>query len=420
MDKEKLLGYVTCAKEKIQSNMPRVKEKLKNSLPRVGNVLLKVLPYVLVALLSISLTVSIMLGFFLPKEKAPSKLDVLEQLILDRFIGEKDKTAMEDAAADAMIGALGDRWSYYIPADELSAYQEQMKNAYVGVGITITQPEDRSGLNVEQVTAGGPAEEAGVLAGDFIVAVDGTEIAGMDIGDIKTRIQGQVETTVELTVHRGEETLNITVTRREIKTAVATGQMLTEDVGYVRIVNFNTNCTTETIAAIEELVAQGAKKLVFDVRNNPGGYASELVKVLDYLLPEGKVFTRVDYTGKETTDMSDADFLDMPMAVLVNGNSYSAAEFFAAALREYDAAVVVGEKTCGKGYFQVTYQLPDGSAVGLSIGKYYTPKGESLAEVGITPDNVVPVKDEVAAQIYAGTLAPAEDPQVQAAVSALN
>ena len=420
MDKEKLLGYVTCAKEKIQSNMPRAKEKLKNSLPRVGNVLLKVLPYVLVALLSISLTVSIMLGFFLPKEKAPSKLDVLEQLILDRFIGEKDKTAMEDAAADAMIGALGDRWSYYIPADELSAYQEQMKNAYVGVGITITQPEDRSGLNVEQVTAGGPAEEAGVLAGDFIVAVDGTEIAGMDIGDIKTRIQGQVETTVELTVHRGEETLNITVTRREIKTAVATGQMLTEDVGYVRIVNFNTNCTTETIAAIEELVAQGAKKLVFDVRNNPGGYASELVKVLDYLLPEGKIFTRVDYTGKETTDMSDADFLDMPMAVLVNGNSYSAAEFFAAALREYDAAVVVGEKTCGKGYFQVTYQLPDGSAVGLSIGKYYTPKGESLAEVGITPDNVVPVKDEVAAQIYAGTLAPAEDPQVQAAVSALN
>ena len=420
MDKEKLLGYVTCAKEKIQSNMPRVKEKLKNSLPRVGNVLLKVLPYVLVALLSISLTVSIMLGFFLPKEKAPSKLDVLEQLILDRFIGEKDKTAMEDAAADAMIGALGDRWSYYIPADELSAYQEQMKNAYVGVGITITQPEDRSGLNVEQVTAGGPAEEAGVLAGDFIVAVDGTEIAGMDISDIKTRIQGQVETTVELTVHRGEETLNITVTRREIKTAVATGQMLTEDVGYVRIVNFNTNCTTETIAAIEELVAQGAKKLVFDVRNNPGGYASELVKVLDYLLPEGKIFTRVDYTGKETTDMSDADFLDMPMAVLVNGNSYSAAEFFAAALREYDAAVVVGEKTCGKGYFQVTYQLPDGSAVGLSIGKYYTPKGESLAEVGITPDNVVPVKDEVAAQIYAGTLAPAEDPQVQAAVSALN
>lgn len=420
MDKEKLPGYVTCAKEKIQSNMPRVKEKLKNSLPRVGNVLLKVLPYVLVALLSISLTVSIMLGFFLPKEKAPSKLDVLEQLILDRFIGESDKTAMEDAAADAMIGALGDRWSYYIPADELSAYQEQMKNAYVGVGITITQPEDRSGLNVEQVTAGGPAEEAGVLAGDFIVAVDGTEIAGMDIGDIKTRIQGQVETTVELTVHRGEETLNITVTRREIKTAVATGQMLTEDVGYVRIVNFNTNCTTETIAAIEELVAQGAKKLVFDVRNNPGGYASELVKVLDYLLPEGKIFTRVDYTGKETTDMSDADFLDMPMAVLVNGNSYSAAEFFAAALREYDAAVVVGEKTCGKGYFQVTYQLPDGSAVGLSIGKYYTPKGESLAEVGITPDNVVPVKDEVAAQIYAGTLAPAEDPQVQAAVSALN
>jgi len=442
VDKEKLLKFLTrakeavvkglsCAKEiilkgfnwtkeKIREYLPRVKEKLGKALPWIGKIALKALPYVVVALLSVTITMAIMMSIFLPKAPGQSKLDALEQLILDRFIGEADKTAMEDAAADAMVGALGDRWSYYIPADEFSAYQDQMKNAYVGVGITITQPEDRSGLNVEQVTAGGPAEEAGVLAGDFVVAVDGTEIAGMDIGDIKTMIQGQAETTVELTVRRGEETLNITVTRREIKTAVATGQMLTEDVGYVKIVNFNTNCAKETIAAIEDLVAQGAKKMVFDVRNNPGGYASELVMVLDYLLPEGKLFTRVDYTGKETTDMSDADFLDMPMAVLVNGSSYSAAEFFAAALREYDAAVVVGEKTCGKGYFQVTYQLPDGSAVGLSIGKYYTPKGVSLAEVGVTPDNVVPVTEELAAQIYAGTLAPVDDPQVQTAVTALN
>lgn len=429
MNKEKLEKYWLLAKEKLQKGLSWAKEKGTKLLLWVweklkklfsARNLLKALPYVLVCLLSVSLTVAIMVSILLPGTTAQSKLDTLEQLILERFIGDADKTAMEDAAADAMIGALGDRWSYYIPADEFSAYQDQMKNAYVGVGITITQPEDRSGLNVEQVTAGGPAEEAGVLAGDFVVAVDGTEIAGMDINDIKTMIQGQAETSVVLTVRRGEESLDITVTRRQIKTPVATGQMLNEDVGYVKIVNFNANCADETVAVIEELMAQGARKLVFDVRNNPGGYASELVKVLDYLLPEGKLFTKVDYTGKETTDMSDANCLDLPMAVLVNGSSYSAAEFFAAALREYDAAVVVGEKTCGKGYFQVTYQLPDGSAVGLSIGKYYTPKGESLAEVGVTPDHVVPVKDELAAQIYAGTLPPEEDPQVQAAVTALN
>ena len=429
MNKEKLVKYWLQAKEKLCVAMSWAKEKglklllwVRKNLKKLFTKenLLKALPYVLVCLLSVTVTVAIMVNILLPGATTQSKLDVLEQLILDRFIGDADRTAMEDAAADAMIGALGDRWSYYIPADEFAAYQDQMKNAYVGVGITITQPEDRSGLNVEQVTAGGPAEEAGILAGDFVVAVDGTEIAGMDIGDIKSMIQGQAQTTVELTVRRGEETLTMTVTRREIKTPVATGQMLNEDIGYVKIVNFNANCADETIAAIEELVAQGAKKLVFDVRNNPGGYASELVKVLDYLLPEGKLFTKVDYTGKETTDMSDANCLDLPMAVLVNGSSYSAAEFFAAALREYEAAVVVGEKTCGKGYFQVTYQLPDGSAVGLSIGKYYTPKGESLAEVGVTPDHVVPVKEDLAAQIYAGTLAPAEDPQVQAAVAALN
>ena len=442
MDKEKLQKYLAAvkekagklwawAKDKAASLLGWTKEKTKKFLawekekrpvymPCAKRFLMKALPYALVALLSVSLTVAVMLAVFVPRSGGQTKLEVLEKLILERFIGEADQTAMEDAAADAMIGALGDRWSYYIPADEFASYQDQMKNAYVGVGITITQLEDLSGLKVEEVAAGGPALEAGIQAGDLVVAVDGTSIAGMDISQIKAMIQGQAETSVALTVRRGEEELEISVTRREIKTAVATGQMLTEEIGYVKIVNFNSNCASETKAVIEDLVAQGAKKLVFDVRNNPGGYASELVEVLDYLLPEGKLFTKVDYTGKETTDMSDADCLDLPMAVLVNGNSYSAAEFFAAALREYDAAVVVGEKTCGKGYFQVTYQLPDGSAVGLSIGKYYTPKGESLAGVGVTPDSVLPVTEELAAQIKADLVAPGEDPQVQAAVTALN
>jgi carboxyl-terminal processing protease len=170
---------------------------------------------------------------------------------------------------------------------------------------------------------------------------------------------------------------------------------------------------------VESLREQGAKKIIFDVRNNPGGYVHELVPTLDYLLPEGPLFRTEDYAGKENVQNSDAAFLDMPMAVLVNGESYSAAEFFAAALKEYEAAVVVGEQTCGKGYFQTTYELPDGSAVGLSIGKYFTPKGVSLAGVGITPDVMVPVDEETFNAIYAGTLDAAEDPQIQAAIAAL-
>jgi len=156
------------------------------------------------------------------------------------------------------------------------------------------------------------------------------------------------------------------------------------------------------------------------VRNNPGGYKHELVQLLDYLLPEGVLFRSVSYDGVEEIEESDENCLDIPMAVLVNGTSYSAAEFFAAALEEYDWAVTVGEQTVGKSYYQSTYQFSDGSAVGLSIGKYCTPNGVSLAEVGgLKPNIQVEVNADTAAAIYAGTLEPAEDPQIQAAVEAL-
>lgn len=380
----------------------------------------KILSYVLVAVLSAAVTVGVMVCIVLPESGGISKLKVLENLIAERFIGEYDQTLIEDAAADAMVNALGDRWSYYIPADSWQSYQEQMKNAYVGIGVTIRSREDGEGLDVQGVTEGGPAEEAGLKAGDRIIGVDGNSIVGIAVADVKTMIQGESGTSVKLTVLRDGATLELEVTRREIKTPVATAKLLDGNIGYIKIANFNTNCADETIAAIDQMIAQGATKLLFDVRYNPGGYASELVEVLDYLLPEGKLFTRVDYTGKETTDMSDAHCIDLPMAVLVNADSYSAAEFFAAALSEYGVATVVGEKTVGKGYFQSTFQLPDGSAVGLSIGKYYTPKGESLAGVGVTPDVEVAVTDEIAAGIYAGTLDLSEDPQVLAALNALS
>lgn len=371
----------------------------------------RIFSHALVALLSVTLTVAVMLGIFVFNQQN-NKLVVLEKLIQERFIGEFDQTTMEDAAASAMIGALGDRWSYYIPADEYAAHMEQMNNAYVGVGITITAGEN-GGIKVVEVVAGGPAEEAGIQEEDLIVKVDGQSIQEMDLDDSKKLIQGEENTTVQLTVLRGDTEQTMVVTRRAIRTPVVESQLLEENIGLVTIFNFNSNCASETIAAIEELMAQGAQKLIFDVRNNPGGYAQELVKVLDYLLPEGKLFTTVDYTGTEHTDMSDAACLELPMAVLVNGNSYSAAEFFAAAMAEYDAAVVVGEKTSGKGYFQSTFRLPDGSAVGLSIGKYYTPKGQSLADVGITPDiPVSPENDQTGSE-------PMEDPQVLAAIEAL-
>ena len=382
----------------------------KSILLTLSHLLVAVLAAVLATFLALQLT---------PSSAGVSKLDQLESLIVERFIGGADRTAIEDAAADAMVHALGDRWSYYIPASEYAAYLEQMQNAYVGVGITIQADPEGRGFLVLDVTEGGPAEAAGVLANDILTAVEGTSVADMDMDATRDMVRGKEGTFVRMTFLRDGEELTFSIERHRIQTAVAQWQMLEGHVGLVKIVNFDQRCAKETLQGIKELLDQGADALIFDVRGNPGGYASEMVKVLDYLLPAGDLFRTVNYAGKETLDRSDADFLDIPMVVIVNGESYSAAEFFAQALREYDAALVVGEKTCGKGYFQYTYELSDGSAVGLSVGKYFTPKGLSLAEVGVTPDVEIPMDPELWAQVYYGRVDPMDDPHILAALDLL-
>ena len=372
--------------------------------------------YVLVAMLATVLTLAVVNheGGLLP-----TKLEQLENLILERFIGEAEAEKLEDAAASAMVSATGDRWSYYISASDYEAYAEQMANAYVGVGITIQQQEGSVGFLILHVTAGGPAEEAGLMANDLLIRVENTDVRELETSAVRDLVKGKEGTNVSMTVMRQGQAMTFSVERRKVQTPVAAYEMLDSGIGLVTIENFDSRCADETIAAIEALLDAGAEKLIFDVRNNPGGYAHELVKVLDYLLPEGELFRSVTYDGKENVDRSDADCLELPMVVLVNGSSYSAAEFFAAAMQEYDAAVVVGQQTCGKGYFQTTIHLSDGSAVALSVGKYYTPNGVSLAGVGVTPDQWVEADEETESAIYYGTLSPSEDPYIQAAVKLL-
>lgn len=381
----------------------------------------KILSYLLVAILASALTLGAVVGIpgFAGQSDDYSKLEQLKDMLVERYIGGADETALEDAAADAMVAATGDRWSYYIPAAEYQSYVETMQNAYVGIGITIQVMEDESGFLVTKVNGGGPAEEAGVLPGDVITAIEGQSTAGLPADKAREMVRGEENTLVNMTFLRDGESLELSIIRRTVEVEVATGQMLEGNVGLVSITNFDQRCAQETIAAVDQLLEQGAVALIFDVRNNPGGYAHQLVKVLDYLMPEGDLFRTVDYQGNVSVDKSDAACLEIPMAVLVNGESYSAAEFFAAALKDYDAAIVVGEKTCGKGYFQVNYPLQDGSAVSISIGEYFTPKGENLANVGVTPDVEVTVDEETFLAIYSGTLDPMEDPQILAALNAL-
>ena len=379
---------------------------------KIKRLLLKSVSYILVAALASFVTLLLM--------GRSVKLSQLEGIVKTYFVGDVDDVAMTDAAASAMVASLGDRWSYYISAEEYASFQEKKTNSYVGIGVTIQAREDGIGFDIIQVEPDGPAYRAGVLPEDILIEVDGVSLENVDSDVPVNLIRGPRGTDVHLSVLREGERLEVTARREKLLSVVAEGEMLPGEVGYVRINNFNTNCAKQTIAIIDDLMAQGARKLVFDVRNNGGGYVQEMNEILDHLLPEGDLFRSVGTNGKESVDKSDADCLEMPMAVLVNAYSYSAAEFFAAALQEYEWASVVGQPTTGKGYFQNTFRLADGSAINLSVGQYFTPKGVSLAEEGgLTPDVVVEVDETTFALIYAKALPLQEDPQLNAALETL-
>lgn len=373
-----------------------------------------VLSYVLVAALACGATL-----FFVSASTDYNKLEDLENLILTSFAGDADKTKIEDAAADAMVNAMGDRWSYYIPASELPSFLENSENAYVGIGVTVQATDDNSGLMVIAVQPGGPAEEAGVQVGDVIIQVDGESAQDRTVTEISAMIKGEEGTVVSITVLRSGEGITMSMTRKRMETTVASSKLLNEHVGLVTIQNFDECCADETIAAVKALLNQGADMLLFDVRNNPGGYVDELTKVLDYLLPEGDLIRTVGTDGSDETVTSDASCVKVPMAVLINENTYSAAELFAADLSEYGAAKLFGQLTSGKGFYQYVFQFADGSAAGISVGRYYTSQGNNLEGIGLTPDEEIKLDDESEALFYNGMLEPENDAQLQAALSYL-
>ena len=341
----------------------------------------------------------------------------LEEYFIDEYDAETLTAAAADGAAAAMVTATGDQWSYYISAEDMAAHDEAFYNEYVGVGIMIQLAEQ--GVKVVSVTEGGPAEEAGLLVDDVITHVEGQSTLELGTDGTKELVRGEADTQVHFTVLRGEEVLEMDLTRRQIISPVAEAQMLEGNIGWITISDFDHHCAEQTIQCMKDMLNGGAKALIFDVRFNPGGLKTEMVKVLDAILPQGELFRSKDYAGREEVEYSDSASLMLPMAVIVNQDSYSAAEFFAAAMQEYETAVIVGAQTMGKGNFQVTLPLSDGSAVALSVGKYYTPKGKSLTDVGVTPDIPVEMTYEDNVALYYGTLAAEDDEQLQEAVSAM-
>ena len=351
----------------------------------------------------------------------PGGLTLLEGLGLIRtsFVGEYEESDVIDNAMAGMIAGTGDRWSYYLSPESYQAEMEHRANAYVGIGVTVDYSREE-GLSIVGVTAGGPAEEAGLQPGELITAVDGVSAAGEGREEAIDLIQGEEGTTVVLTVQDEAGTeREVTVERRNIESDPVSYEMLEGDVGYVQISNFFSRSADGLKAAVDDLQSRGARALVFDVRNNGGGYLDELTAMLDYLLDEGPILQTRSHTGAEEVVESDAACVDLPMAVLVNADTYSAAEIFAGELQERGVGVIVGVPTSGKGYSQQTFLLPNGGAVGLSTAAYFTGEGVSLIGTGLTLDREVALTQEQAAQLAAGTLEHGEDPQLQAALELL-
>ena len=332
----------------------------------------------------------------------------IEKIINENYIGSVDDDTLFNAAASAMVRSIDDKWSYYMSPEEYAAYKLTSSNEYAGIGISVKQ-NDSGDFEIFSVDSGTPAEAAGLTAGQLIVSVDGQPAADMTLSEMQELIRSKLNKDFPMVVSdkKGNE-VSVTVACEIIYKDPVSSRMLDGNIGYIKIANFEAGSSEGTINAIERLVAEGATSFIFDVRNNPGGLLSELVSLLDYLLPDGDLFISVDKQGNETVKTSDKICLSSKMAVLVNANTYSAAEFFAAALQEYDWATIVGEHTTGKARSQITLELSNGGAVHISTHKYLTPDRVDLSEVGGIKPDIEAVNTN-------------EDPQIQlnAAINAL-
>lgn len=368
----------------------------------------------LITLAAVALALWLILG--------PQALSLLEAwgAVRTVFVGEYDPDRVIDAALSGMVVGTEDRWSYYLTAEEYAAQNTRRENSFVGIGVTVSLQEE-GGLLLQTVYPEGPAEKAGLLVGERIVAVDGIALESLTLEEATALIQGEEGSKVTLTVEGPDGARReVTLGRARVESRSVEYSLLEDGTGYIRVKNFYTHSGDQMKEAVSKLEEQGARALVFDMRNNGGGYVDELTKILDALLPAGPIFRSESKNGPETVTESDEEHTALPIATLVNGNTYSAAEIFAAQLQESAGAPIIGEKTSGKGYFQQVVPLPNGGALNLSTGRYRTGGGVSLIGTGVTLDAEVGLDEAQSAALAAGTLSPGEDPQLQRALEMLD
>lgn len=347
-----------------------------------------------------------------------AKIRQIEKALDTYYVEDYDKELAEELMYTGLAAGVGDPYTYYLSADSLAEQMEKNSGHFVGIGVEIYAGDDGY-IVVSSVTPGGPAEAAGILAEDKITEVDGESITGKTAADVSVLVKGEAGTDVTLTIFREStgEVLEKTVTRQDIQVKTVSWRMMEDNIGYIAITNFRENTYSQFKEALDMLEAEGMEKLVLDLRNNTGGLVKSAHEIGEELLPEGIMVYTMDKDGNREDTLCDDVYNDVPLVVLVNGNSASAAEILAGAIQDTGRGQLIGTTTFGKGLVQRLFTLPDGSGLNVTIQKYYTPNGTSIHGVGITPDYEVELPEEYAQQ----TNIPAEaDTQLQKAVEVLS
>ena len=346
------------------------------------------------------------------------KLSEIEKIANGYFVGDIDPELLSDAVCSAYLAALGDKYTMYHTAEEMAEYLSTSEGNYVGIGVQVSYDAETQGIYIISVFPDSPAMEAGLLVGDIILQVEDIVCSEETYFKAVNAVKGESGTEVTLKVKRGDKTQDMTMTRRKVEN-VSVFYRTIDDTAVIEVLQFTQTTAADFEKALKQAKKDGVKYYVFDMRNNGGGDLNAIVKVLDMLLPKGTILTATDKNGTviQTYSSTDKESLDAPMAVLINGNTASAAELFTAALRDYDMAVTVGTTTYGKGEMQSLITLEDGSGVRISTYFYNPPCGINYEGIGIVPDIEIDLPEELANRYY--LITDEEDVQLQKALEAV-
>lgn len=313
----------------------------------------------------------------------------IEQIIEEHYLENVDEDTLAEGMYAGMMASLEDKYSGYYSADNYKKLKESSEGKYTGIGLVMEQNRETGEIRVVQCYEGSPAAEAGILSGDVLYKVGDKLASGMDVTEIADQIRSGDTSEINLTVKREglEEPLTVTIIPDTVEIPVVSSRMLENETGYIQIAEFTDGTSEQFRKAYEELQEQKLQGLIIDLRNNPGGLLDSVCDTLEQILPEGMIVYTEDKYGKREEHTCDGKTpIQIPLIVLVNGNSASAAEIFAGAVKDHGVARLVGETTFGKGIVQKIYQLSDGSAVKITVSKYYTPNGINIHGTGIDPD----------------------------------